>query len=879
MNEDGAPRRDGAAALAPGSLVGAYRIEHCLGAGGVGTVYAAVEPSIHKRVAIKVLKHAYAEDAGAVERFRREAQAANGVRHPGIVDVIGFGALPDGRPYLVMSLLEGRSLREELLARGTLDPAEAWRITREVAEALLAAHRAGIVHRDLKPDNVFLEAFGGRPSRPRILDFGLAKVLAPPEGDAPRLTQTGMVMGTPAYMAPEQWFNAGVDAATDQYALAAMLYEMLAGAPPFRAVQFAALMQQHLHEPPPALAASGVTAAAGVEALLARALAKAPADRFASMAELVQAGDAAFGAAGPAAVATDPGLGHAATLQSQPLAAAPDATARTSPPASSLPSPAAAPAASPVPLAAAGLRRFLVAMAAVIVAGAAGIVAIGYTGPGRHVVWHWMRIAGWSGMLCPVWLAAGAVALGLAARTRARRDERARWTWWFVLLPAFSGAVGTYTGWVLVMTHAAAAEPTKRFALFGGGMYEANASRFMGFALGAILGLAAVGLAGVSTRGVATVQVRIGLARREALAGAVALVGLAAAALAVGAPSGALVAGTAALALAMAMALPAAHPTLAARDELERALAGVLAVVLAIGAGYARLEAREGYLWGADELTTRAARAAEILAAAGERTATGVLAFAALALLGGVEAVRVRRLRRHGALARPRWPTWVLVAAVAGAAIIDATLYARMLRARDAYRAALADQFALLGRLDPPLGERLPRDRFTPHDAPALQISRDLVAVNADPLARLTAVEMEARLRERLTDVLARTAALRPPDAPEGVELLVTVDREVPWITLVRVLRIAQDAGVRRVEILLAAGPARPLAPADPPEAGWLLPVDFVAVPATLAVAGFAAAESEPFGSVAPRLVDAALAALAAAPPRTTVTLAVPAGR
>src|SRR5689334_20859307 len=163
-------------ALAPGTMVGAYRIEYRVGGGGMGTVYAAEEPTIKKRVAVKVMRRAFAEDATSMARFEREAQAANDVRHPGIVDVFAFGKLPDGRPYLVMSLLEGKSLRDEIAARGSIPLAEAWEIARDVAEALGAAHERGIVHRDLKPDNVFLERFGasGR-ARPRVLDFGLAK--------------------------------------------------------------------------------------------------------------------------------------------------------------------------------------------------------------------------------------------------------------------------------------------------------------------------------------------------------------------------------------------------------------------------------------------------------------------------------------------------------------------------------------------------------------------------------------------------------------------------------------------------------------------------------------------------------------------------------
>src|SRR5262245_27992536 len=191
-------------ALAEGTMVGAYRIAHRLGGGGMGTVYAAEEPTIRKRVAIKVLRRALADDPAVAARFEREARAANGVRHPAIVDVFAFGRLDDGRPYLAMSLLEGRSLREEIWARGRIPAAEAWTWAREIGEALAAAHAAGIVHRDLKPDNVFLERFAGKPARPRLLDLGLVKLTRDEDDEdaAPmKLTATGAPMGTPAYMA------------------------------------------------------------------------------------------------------------------------------------------------------------------------------------------------------------------------------------------------------------------------------------------------------------------------------------------------------------------------------------------------------------------------------------------------------------------------------------------------------------------------------------------------------------------------------------------------------------------------------------------------------------------------------------------------------
>ena len=390
--------------LSPGTMVGAYRIEYRLGGGGMGTVYAAEEPTIKKRVAIKVLRHAFAEDASAAARFEREARAANDVRHPGIVDVFAFGRLPDGRPYLVMTLLEGRSLRAEIAARTRIPPAEAWGIAREVAEALGAAHEAGVVHRDLKPDNVFLESFGSSAlRRTRVLDFGLAKVMhAKDASQAPmKLTQSGAPMGTPAYMAPEQWRAEGIDARTDQYAFGAMLFEMLAGQPPFSSQQFIELIQHHMNDRPPSLAEMGVTAAPEVDALIARALSKAGADRFDSMAALMAAGDAAFAAPSAGIAIASEGaedLGHAPTLAASAGAAAPQGSRdrATAPgrvngePADAHSGADRAPAISTT----GAVGRWAAAHVTILALGCAGIVAAGYSRGSDRDVLEWMNIAG-----------------------------------------------------------------------------------------------------------------------------------------------------------------------------------------------------------------------------------------------------------------------------------------------------------------------------------------------------------------------------------------------------------------------------------------------------------------------------------------------------
>ena len=145
------------AAFTTGSLIDRYRVEGLLGEGGMGAVYAVVDPAIGRRFALKVLRPSIAAEAGMVARLEREARATADLRHPAIVEILHLGRTEDGRPYVVMPLLEGKTLREELDVRQRLPPHEAWAILREVGDALAAAHEAGIVHRDLKPENIFLE--------------------------------------------------------------------------------------------------------------------------------------------------------------------------------------------------------------------------------------------------------------------------------------------------------------------------------------------------------------------------------------------------------------------------------------------------------------------------------------------------------------------------------------------------------------------------------------------------------------------------------------------------------------------------------------------------------------------------------------------------
>src|SRR5687768_3541605 len=187
--------------LPVGSLAGEYRIEKKIGEGGMGSVYGARHPLIGKRAAIKVIRRELSSSREAVDRFVLEAQSVNQIGHPNIVDVFGFGQLPDGRSFFVMEWLQGESLRERL--QRPLPFPDAIEILENIAKALQAAHDAGVVHRDLKPDNVFLSSMRGEKPIVKLLDFGLAKLTGSDSQRSDR-TRTGVVMGTPLYLSPEQ---------------------------------------------------------------------------------------------------------------------------------------------------------------------------------------------------------------------------------------------------------------------------------------------------------------------------------------------------------------------------------------------------------------------------------------------------------------------------------------------------------------------------------------------------------------------------------------------------------------------------------------------------------------------------------------------------
>jgi tRNA A-37 threonylcarbamoyl transferase component Bud32 len=234
--------------LAAGAQVGEYTIIEQIGRGGMAQVYSAVQPLIDRKVAIKVLSPQLARDPVIVRRFVQEARAVNRIKHPNIVDIYSFGQLPDGRQYFVMELLTGVTLRRRLeSAELYMGEVMGWLVS--VCEALEAAHDAGIVHRDLKPDNVFLSNQRAK-TVVKLLDFGIAKVLADDHNTSDGVTRVGAYIGTPSYMSPEQVLGRTVDQRTDVYALGLLLYQCVTMAKPFGNLTGFKLMEAHVNQKP-----------------------------------------------------------------------------------------------------------------------------------------------------------------------------------------------------------------------------------------------------------------------------------------------------------------------------------------------------------------------------------------------------------------------------------------------------------------------------------------------------------------------------------------------------------------------------------------------------------------------------------------------------
>jgi predicted ATPase len=264
--------------LAAGATLGPYRIEAELGAGGMGRVYLARDTRLGRGVALKLLAEGLLGNEAMARRFEREARAASSLNHPNIVTIYGVGEA-EGLPYIAAEYVEGETLRRRL-ARGRLQPREALDVARQVARALEAAHAAGVVHRDVKPENLMLRPDG----MVKVLDFGIAKLLRSQAKEVTALTAPGRVIGTAAYMSPEQARGLDVDARTDLWSLGAVLYEMLSGRPPFRGDTQADLLAAILRAEPEPLTGVPRPVCQAVE----RCLRENVEERFATAGELAE---------------------------------------------------------------------------------------------------------------------------------------------------------------------------------------------------------------------------------------------------------------------------------------------------------------------------------------------------------------------------------------------------------------------------------------------------------------------------------------------------------------------------------------------------------------------------------------------------------------
>jgi serine/threonine protein kinase len=301
------------------SSFGRYQLQGLLGRGGMGQVYRAYDTQTDRMVAIKLLPENVAEDREFEHRFRREARIAASLNDPHVVPIHSFGEI-DGRLYVDMRLVEGRDLARFIAEHGgRLSPAQTVAIIEQVAAALDSAHRAGLVHRDVKPSNILI---ADARDFVYLIDFGIARAITDTA-----LTQTGLTMGTLAYLAPER-FRGITDSRADVYALACTLYECLTGKRPYPGDSFEEQISGHLHAPPPRPTAIAHDVPPAFDAVIARGMAKDPAARYQTVTELADAARAALGGAGMALPPPPPPEAHPGLAPSGPHPA-PDKASRT----------------------------------------------------------------------------------------------------------------------------------------------------------------------------------------------------------------------------------------------------------------------------------------------------------------------------------------------------------------------------------------------------------------------------------------------------------------------------------------------------------------------------------------------------------------------
>ncbi len=318
----------GAAAVAPepapgdpflGAVVnGKFRVEALVGQGGMGKVYRARHLTLDREVVLKLLHRAYSSDPQIVQRFQREARAASRLDHPNSIAVLDFGAAEDGTLFMAMEYLAGRDLGQVVAEEFPLGEERMVRIGAQVLSALSEAHAQGVIHRDLKPENVMVVPRRDNADFVKVLDFGIAKIVSAAEGE-PKLTQAGLVCGTPEYMSPEQARGAELDARSDLYSMGVLLYQLCTGALPFQSDTPVGFLTAHLSEAPvlPRQRRPDLPISPAFDALVARALEKRPERRFQSAEEMRAA-----------LLACAPGQGPRAAADGAPGPAAGSAPAR-----------------------------------------------------------------------------------------------------------------------------------------------------------------------------------------------------------------------------------------------------------------------------------------------------------------------------------------------------------------------------------------------------------------------------------------------------------------------------------------------------------------------------------------------------------------------
>ncbi len=262
-----------------------YYVEERLGSGGMGKVYRARHLSMDRPVAIKFLHQRFSEDEAARLRLLTEARAAVALRHSNAVSVTDFGHTAEGWVYIVMELLEGRTLREIVSREAPLETARATSIMLQASDAVAAAHQAGIIHRDLKPSNILVTQSADQPAVVKVLDFGIAKFFTGNDDDDSAMDQSNTVIGTPRYMSPEQHNGSELTPATDVYSLGVILYEMLTGMVPFSGSTPAEIAEKHVNNPPHSPREVVAAIPEDVERIVLHALEKQPSDRPSDAAE------------------------------------------------------------------------------------------------------------------------------------------------------------------------------------------------------------------------------------------------------------------------------------------------------------------------------------------------------------------------------------------------------------------------------------------------------------------------------------------------------------------------------------------------------------------------------------------------------------------